>query len=227
MSAILHSDLWIQIAQIIWINILLSGDNAVVIALACRGLPPERQRLGALLGAAMAILLRVVFTLLIVRLLDLPFVKLVGGVLLILIAVNLVNDDHAPTNVKTRATLWGVVATITLADAVMSLDNVLAIAGAANGNPWLIVLGLVISMPLVVFGAGVVMKVIERYPLIAWAGAALLGWVAGHMATEDPVFAGWLDRIGDPPDIVANIGGAIFVVVAGLLLRWRRWARGG
>ena len=219
-------DIIFQALEIIWINILLSGDNAVVIALACRGLPPERQRLGALLGAAMAIALRIIFTLLLVQLLDLPLIKLVGAILLIIIAVNLLNENDASTDVKKRSTIWGVVATIALADAVMSLDNVLAIAGAARGSTWLIVFGLVISIPLVVFGAGLVMKAIDRFPLITWAGAALLGWVAGHMLAEDPIVAAGLDRIGDPPDIVTSIAGAIFVVVAGLLVKWRRAVRG-
>lgn len=226
MIAILNKDLILQALEIVWINILLSGDNAVVIALACRGLPPNQQRLGAILGAAVAVALRIVFTLLVVQLLDLPFIKIAGAVLLMIIAVNLVTDDQDAGHVKTRSTIWGVVATIALADAVMSLDNVLAIAGAARGSVWLIVFGLVISVPLVVFGAGVVMKVIERLPILVWAGAALLGWVAGHMMTDDPIFAGWLDRIGDPPDIVANIGGAVFVVFAGLLIKWRKMARG-
>ena len=212
--------------EIVWINILLSGDNAVVIAMACRGLPSHQQRLGAILGAGVAVALRIIFTLLVVQLLDLPFIKIAGAVLLMIIAVNLVTDDHDAGQVKTRSTIWGVVATIALADAVMSLDNVLAIAGAARGSVWLIIFGLAISVPLVVFGAGVVMKVIERFPILVWAGAALLGWVAGHMMTDDPIFAGWLDRIGDPPDIVANIGGAIFVVFAGLLVKWRKMARG-
>jgi YjbE family integral membrane protein len=219
-------DLVVQILEIVWINILLSGDNAVVIALACRGLPPDKQRIGALLGAAAAIALRILFTLLIVQLLGIPVVKLAGAILLIVIAINLVTEDHSQQNVPTRATIWGAVLTITLADAIMSLDNVLAIAGAARGNLLLIVFGLLISIPLVVFGAGLVMRLITRFPVIAWAGAALLGWVAGHMMTEDPVFAGWLDRVGDPPDIVANFGGAIFVLVAGLLVRWRKVARG-
>jgi YjbE family integral membrane protein len=220
------SDLLVPIAEIIWINILLSGDNAVVIALACRGLPPEQQKIGAILGAAAAIALRIIFTLLIVQLLGIPIVKLAGGILLLVIAINLLIEDHSQeSNVKSHSTIWAAVFTITLADAVMSLDNVLAIAGAARGNPWLIVFGLVISIPLVVFGAGLVMRVIDRYSIIAWAGAALLGWVAGHMMSEDPLFAGWLDRIGDPPDIVANIGGAIFVLVVGLLMKWRSLAR--
>lgn len=212
--------------EIVWINILLSGDNAVVIAMACRGLPPERQRAGALLGAAMAVALRIIFTLLIVRLLDLPFIKIGGAVLLMIIAVNLVTEEQGSTDVKKRSTLWGVVVTIALADAVMSLDNVLAIAGAARGSTWLIVFGLLISIPLVVFGANIVMKVIDRFPVIAWAGAALLGWVAGHMMTDDPVFASWLDRMGDPPDVLASIAGALFVLFAGLLLKWRKAARG-
>ena len=220
------SELVGQVLQIVWIDLLLSGDNAVVIALACRNLPEQQRRLGAVLGAGMAILLRVAFTLLVVRLLDVPVIKLVGAILLIVIAVNFLTEEHEPKGVKPRSSVWGAVVTITLADAVMSLDNVLAIAGASRGNAWLIVFGLMLTLPLVVFGARFIMGVIDRFPLIAWAGAGLLGWVAGHMMSEDPVFAAYLDRLGDPPDIVANIGGAAFVLIVGLLLRWRRMARG-
>ena len=220
------SDTLVRALQIIWIDLLLSGDNAVVIALACRNLPEDKRRIGAVLGAAVAVILRVVFTLLVVRLLELPAVRLCGGILLIIIAVNLLNEDHSEAKVKSRGTVWGAVMTITLADAVMSLDNVLAIAAASGGNGWLVVFGLAVSLPLVVFGAGIVLKAIDRFPLITWAGAALLGWVAGHMLAEDPIVAAGLDRIGDPPDIVTSIAGAIFVIVAGLLVKWRRALRG-
>ncbi len=221
-----YSDIAVRALQIIWIDLLLSGDNAVVIALACRNLPEEKRRMGAILGAGVAVALRIVFTLLIVQLLALPAVRLIGAILLILIAVNLLNEDHSDAKVASRTTLWGAVMTITLADAVMSLDNVLAIAAASGGNGWLVVFGLAVSLPLVVFGASFVMKAIDRFPMITWAGAALLGWVAGHMLAEDPIVAAGLDRIGDPPDIVTSIAGAIFVVVAGLLVKWRRAVRG-
>ena len=220
------SDTLVRALQIIWIDLLLSGDNAVVIALACRNLPEDKRRIGAILGAAVAVVLRVVFTLVVVQLLALPAVKLCGGILLIIIAVNLLNEDHSEAKVESRGTVWGAVLTITLADAVMSLDNVLAIAAASGGNGWLVVFGLAVSLPLVVFGAGIVLKAIDRFPSITWAGAALLGWVAGHMLAEDPIIAAGLDRIGDPPDIVTSIAGAIFVIVAGLLIKWRRALRG-
>ncbi len=220
------NELLIQALQIVWIDLLLSGDNAVVIALACRNLPEDQRRLGAILGAGMAILLRVIFTLLVVRLLDVPVIKLVGAILLIVIAVNFLVEDHEVKGVKPRNSMWGAVFTITLADAVMSLDNVLAIAAASRGNSWLIVFGLMLSLPLVVFGASFIMRMIDRFPIIVWAGAGLLGWVAGHMMSEDPVFAHYLDQLGDPPDIFVNVAGAAFVLIVGFLLRWRKIARG-
>ena len=205
--------LGLQVLQIGWLDLLLSGDNAVVIALACRGLPADKRRLGVALGAGAAVALRIVFTLLIARLLAIPFVKLVGGVLLLGIAVKLVTGNHEHGEVKARQSVLGAVVTITIADGVMSLDNVLAILGVAHDDMRLIIFGLALSIPLVVFGAGGLLRVIDRYPLLVWAGAALLGWVAGEMLAADPVFAGWLDRMGDPPDIVASIVGAILVLV--------------
>jgi YjbE family integral membrane protein len=220
------TELLIQIFQIVWIDLLLSGDNAVVIALACRNLPEEQRRRGALLGAAMAILLRVAFTLVVVRLLDIPVIKLVGAVLLVVIAIHFLAEDHEIKGVKPRGSMWGAVLTITLADAVMSLDNVLAIAAASRGNSWLIIFGLMLTLPLVFFGASVIMRVIDRFPIIVWAGAGLLGWVAGHMMADDPVFAHYLDQLGDPPDVFVSAGGAAFVLIVGLLLKWRKMARG-
>ena len=213
----------VQILQIVWLDLLLSGDNAVVIALACRDLPPDKRKLGIALGAGAAVALRVLFTLLIVYLLALPFVKLVGGVLLLGIAVKLVISDNAHGEVKAKPNVLGAVTTIMIADGVMSLDNVLAIVGVAHGDTRLIVFGLLLSIPLVVFGASAVLRAIERWPVLIWAGAALLGWVAGEMLASDPLFAGWMDRIGDPPDIVASIAGAaIVLVIAGALRLWQK-----
>ncbi len=207
-----------QVLQIVWLDLLLSGDNAVVIALACRNLPEDKRKLGVALGAALAVALRVLFTLLVVWLLKLPFLKLVGGVLLLYIAVRLVFDDHDHGEVKAEPNLWGAVTTIVIADGVMSLDNVLAIVGVAEGHLGLIIFGLVLSIPLVVFGAGFVLKLIDRWPIIVWAGAALLGWVAGEMIATDPWVAAWLDRHGDPPDIAAAIlGAAVVLAVAGAI----------
>jgi YjbE family integral membrane protein len=210
--------LGLQVLQIGWLDLLLSGDNAVVIALACRGLPADKKRLGIALGAAAAVALRVLFTVVIDQLLTLPLVKLVGGVLLLGIAVKLVTGDQKHGEIKAKRNVWGAVMTITIADGVMSLDNVLAILGVAHGDMRLIIFGLLLSIPLVVFGASTLMRVIERYPLLVWAGAALLGWVAGEMMAADPVFARWLDRMGDPPDIVASIvGAALVLIVAGVI----------
>ena len=212
-----------QVLQIVWLDLLLSGDNAVVIALACRNLPDDKRKLGIALGAAMAVALRVVFTIAVVWLLKLPFLKLIGGVLLLWIAVRLVFDNHEHGEVKAERNVWGAVATIMIADGVMSLDNVLAIVGVAEGHLGLIVFGLVLSIPLVVFGAGAVLKLIDRWPIIVWAGAALLGWVAGEMIATDPWIANWLDRHGDPPDVAAAITGAVVVLaVAGAIKLARR-----
>jgi YjbE family integral membrane protein len=210
--------LGLQILQIGWLDLLLSGDNAVVIALACRDLPADKKRLGIALGAGAAVALRIIFTVIIDQLMLLPLVKLVGGVLLLGIAVKLVTGEQGHGEIKSKPNVWGAVVTIMIADGVMSLDNVLAILGVAHGDMRLIIFGLLLSIPLVVFGAGTLMRVIDRYPLLIWAGAALLGWVAGEMVAADPVFARWLDRMGDPPDIVASIFGAAFVlIVAGAM----------
>lgn len=214
--------LGLQLFQISWLDLLLSGDNAVVIALACRGLPENKKRLGIALGAGAAVALRILFTVAIDQLLALPLVKLVGGVLLLGIAVKLVTGGEHHANVKERSSVLGAVATITIADGVMSLDNVLAILGVAHGDMRLIVFGLALSIPLVVFGASALMRVIDRFPVLVWAGAALLGWVAGDMIAVDPAFAAWLDRHGDPPDVVASIVGlALVLVVAGAIRAFR------
>ncbi|MCB1541535.1 MAG: TerC family protein [Rhodoblastus sp.] len=216
-----------QVLQIVWLDLLLSGDNAVVIALACRNLPADKRKLGIALGAAMAVALRVIFTIAVVWLLKLPFLKLIGGVLLLWIAVRLVFDTHQHGEVRAEPNVWGAVTTIMIADGVMSLDNVLAIVGVAEGHLGLIVFGLVLSIPLVVFGAGAVLKLIDRWPIIVWAGAALLGWVAGEMIATDPWVANWLDRHGDPPDVAAAImGAAIVLAIAGAIKFSRRKAAG-
>src|SRR5215203_1708760 len=165
----------IKILQIIWINIILSGDNAVVIALACRGLPPERQRVGMIAGAGVAVGLRIVFTLLVASLLSTPFLKIAGSLLLFWIAVKLLveNEDDAEGKIQASERLWHAIRTIAIADAVMSLDNVLAIAAVAQGSWFLLVLGLAISIPLVIVGASLIMTLIERFPIFVWLGYLL------------------------------------------------------
>jgi YjbE family integral membrane protein len=214
----------IKILQIIWINIILSGDNAVVIALACRGLPPERQRVGMIAGAGVAVALRIVFTLLVASLLSTPFLKIAGSLLLLWIAVKLLveNDDDAEGKIAASERLWHAIRTIAIADAVMSLDNVLAIAAVAQGSWFLLILGLAISIPLVIVGASLIMSLIERFPIFVWLGAGLLGWVAGEMLISDPWLVG---QVGEATahrlEIPVAIVGAVVVVAIGYLLRRR------
>jgi YjbE family integral membrane protein len=184
----------LQVLQIVWIDLLLSGDNAVVIAMACRSLPPEQRRWGIILGAGAAVVLRILFAAVIVQLLALPYVHVVGGVLLLWIAVQLALDDHAAHKVKARTSLFGAVATIVIADGVMSLDNVVAIAGASRGSLELMIFGLLLSVPLIVFGSTLLLKLLDRFPIIAWGGAALLGWIAGEMIAAEPFVDRWLDE---------------------------------
>jgi YjbE family integral membrane protein len=177
----------LKVFGIIWINVILSGDNAVVIALACRGLPESKRRAGMVLGAGVAVVLRIVFTVAVASLLSTPLLKIVGGALLFWIAVKLLLDEENDEDaIKQTDRLWQAVWTIAIADAVMSLDNVLAIAAVANDSTLLLVLGLAISIPLIVAGAALIMAILERAPVLVWAGAALLGWVAGEMFLSDP-----------------------------------------
>jgi YjbE family integral membrane protein len=206
--------------EIIWINILLSGDNAVVIAMACRGLPGERRRAGMILGSAVAVLLRIVFTVAIAELLSTPFLKIVGSALLLWIAVKLLTeDDDSHGKIRETEKLWHAVRTIAVADAVMSLDNVLAIAAAARGSTALLVVGLAISIPLIVAGAALIMALLERLPLLVWAGAALLGWIAGDMLTSDPALIEGLGEVNAHRlELPASLLGAGAVVTLGFLL---------
>jgi YjbE family integral membrane protein len=177
----------VAILQIIWIDLLLSGDNAVVIALACRSLPPHLRKTGIVLGAGVAIFLRIVFAAVISHLLAIPLLKVAGGLLLLWIAVKLAKGEEAEErNITGSDKLYKAVWTIAVADAVMSLDNVVAIAAVSKGNPWLFGFGLALSIPLIMMGSQIIMRMIERFPMIVWAGAALLGWIAGEMIATDP-----------------------------------------
>ena len=178
---------WVAVGKIIWINILLSGDNAILIALACRQLPPLQRRWGVFLGALGGVFLRVLFTLIFVELMEIPLLKALGSILLLIVAIKLLIDETEPSDVTAKPNLWGAVISIITADAVMSLDNVIAIAAAARGSAHLIIFGLVLSVPIVMFGAGFLLKALERLPLLVWAGAGLLGWVSGEMMASDPV----------------------------------------
>ena len=188
-----RAEFWLAVGKIIWINILLSGDNAVVIALACRGLPARQRFWGMMLGAGVAIMLRIVFTGVVASLMQLPYLKIAGGLALFYIAVKLlVPDDADESETEAVAHLWRAVRVVAIADIVMSLDNVIAIAAAAGGNMALLVLGLAISIPLIVAGAALFMSLLDRFPILVWAGAALLGWIAGEVIATDPVTRGYL-----------------------------------
>jgi YjbE family integral membrane protein len=216
----------LQVLKIIWINILLSGDNAVVIALACRSLPPHQRKWGIILGALVAVAMRIVFTIGVTSLMNTPWIKIVGGLLLFWIAIKLLVEHADENNVKESSSIWGAVQTIAIADIVMSLDNVLAIAAAARGDWTLIILGLVISVPLIVFGATMVMWLLNKVPVLVWAGAALLGFIAGEMLTEDqaiiPYIRPFATGLGlDLPTagLICGIIGAILVVCIAALLK--------
>jgi YjbE family integral membrane protein len=217
---------WLAALQIIWINILLSGDNAVVIALACRMLPPKQRKWGIILGAGAAVLLRVIFTVIVTQIMSLPFLKLIGGIALLWIAVKLIvpSDSHGEGNVEAADSLWRAVRIVAIADIVMSLDNVIAIAAAAKGNMVLIIFGLAISIPMIVAGAALLMALLDRFPILVWAGAGLLGWIAGEIMIEDPAVAGWLgEAIVHRFVYWAAAAGAVFVVAVGyLMVRMRR-----
>jgi YjbE family integral membrane protein len=215
----------VQILKIIWINILLSGDNAVVIAMACRALPPKQRMIGIMLGAGAAVLLRVIFTIMLQYVLDLPWLRLVGGILLLYIAVKLLTQDEAADeeSIAGSDNVWGAVKTVAIADMVMSLDNVLAIAGAAKGHPWLIIFGLVISIPLIVAGATLIMTLLTRFPILVWAGAALLGWIAGELVMEDPISHPFFVSLGQQLGLVpksTELGLQIFGALLVLLIGW-------
>ncbi len=206
----------LSIGQIIWIDLLLSGDNAVVIALACRSLPEKQRRWGILLGTSAAIALRIIFALIISQIMQVPFLMTVGGVLLLWIAVKLLRGEEAgESNIAPSEKLWGAVRTIAMADAVMSLDNVVAISAASGGDYWLFIFGLAVSIPLIVAGASLITALIQRFPVFVWGGAALLGWIAGHMIAKDPALHGYGLPHTQMVEIVAAIIGSLLVLAIG------------
>ena len=191
--ALTLNEFWIPLGQILLVNIVLSGDNAVVIALAARSLPPQQQKLAIIWGSGAAIAMRIVLTIFAVQLLTLPYLKLIGAVLLVWIGIQLLSEDEGEENVAASSTLGAAIKTILLADLVMSLDNVLGVAAAAKGSMPLLIIGLAVSIPLVIFGASLLLKVMERFPIIITIGGGLLGWVAGEMAVTDPAISGWIE----------------------------------
>jgi YjbE family integral membrane protein len=218
---------FIALLKIIWINILLSGDNAVAIALACRSLPPRQRRWGVMLGSLAAVILRIIFAIFIVYLLEVPYLKIVGSVLLFWIAVKLiVPEEHGEGGgAEGAGTLFAAVRTVVIADAVMSLDNVIAIAAAADNNVVLLVIGLVISVPLIVFGSQLVLKYLLRYPILVILGGGLLGWIAGDIMATDPAV---MKLSPIEPGLLHTVAKPLFaalVVAVGWLLARRVKAR--
>jgi YjbE family integral membrane protein len=191
MAEVMTPEFWIGLMTIIWVNIVLSGDNAVVIALAARSLPRDQQKKTIFWGAIAAVVLRIILTLFVVALLQYPYLRIIGGLLLFWIAVKLQIPEHGDDDIESSSTLLQAIKTILIADLVMSLDNVIAVAAAAKDSITLLVLGLLISIPLVVFGATMLMKMMERYPSIITIGAALIGYVSGEMPVTDPAVVEW------------------------------------
>jgi YjbE family integral membrane protein len=239
---------WAAIVQIIWIDIVLSGDNAVVIAMACRGLPARQRRMGMIIGAGVAAALLIVFTITVSALLSLPYLRLISACALIWIAVNLVGpNQHDEADTPPAADgLWRAVRIVVVADVIMGLDNAVAIAAIANGRYLLLGLGLAISIPIVFAGSAIVLALIERFPIIVWAGGAVLGWVAGELFVSDPVIESRLsvldltrfdvtsaisgavrhfaDQVGlSLAELVFGTLGALIVILAGAM--WRRARR--
>jgi YjbE family integral membrane protein len=214
---------WTALGMIVWTNVVLSGDNAVVIALAARSLPPAQQKKAIFWGSAAAIVMRVVLTLIAVEMLKWPYLKLVGGLLLLYIGVSLMleeEDVEEGTGAHTHGML-AAVRTILVADLVMSLDNVLAVAAAAQGDIVLLVFGLGISIPLIVFGSTMLLKVMERLPVLITAGAALLGYLAGEMMAGDAGLARWVGPVPESAATIVGAIGAVAVVIVGLALQRR------
>jgi YjbE family integral membrane protein len=236
---------WFAVGKIIWINVLLSGDNALVIAMACRGLAPRQRLWGMTIGAGIAVVLLIAFTGIVVTLMALPYLKLIGGLALTGIAAKLLVPDDEGDDVTAGTSLWHAIRIVVIADIVMSLDNVIAVAAAANGEIALLVLGLAISIPMIIAGAALIMLVLDRFPILVWLGATLLGWIAGDVIATDPAVQPSLERLldgkialsfdassaifnwsphirldGDVVEYVCSVLGAIVVLIAGSI--WRR-----
>src|ERR1700744_6817377 len=186
---------WLSVGKIIWINVLLSGDNALVIAMACRGLHGRNRLWGMVIGAGIAVILLIAFTGIIATLMALPYLKLVGGIALLFIAAKLLVPEDEGDEVAAGTTLWHAIRIVVIADIVMSLDNVIAVAAAANGQLSLLVLGLAISIPMIIAGDALIMFVLDRFPILVWLGAILLGWIAGDVIETDPAVQPLLERV--------------------------------
>lgn len=227
MELLVSPEFWIGLLKIIWVNLLLSGDNAVVIALASRSLPPKQQKQAIFWGSGAAIVLRIILTVFAVALLTLPYLKIVGGLLLIWIGVQLLVPDEGDEDIASSENLWTAIRTILVADLVMSLDNVLAVAAAAETAPGpakliLLILGLAISIPIVIFGSTIVLHMMERWPAIITFGGGLLGWIAGEMMVTDPIVAEWVHEHAawlHSYYVAAAVGATIVIAIGTVLAR--------
>lgn len=211
MAYLQSTEFWIGLVKIVWINLILSGDNAVVIAMAARALPQHQQRSAVVFGSAAAVVLRIVLTVLAARLLALPYLQILGGMLLLWIGVQLLSgeDEGEGEEGQSYGSLFSAVRTILLADLVMSLDNVIAVAAAAHGSLVLLVLGLALSIPLVIFGSTLMIRLMERFPVIVLFGAALIGWVAGETIVSDTILHGFVADLPWLHYVTAGAGAAL------------------
>jgi YjbE family integral membrane protein len=216
-----QSAFWLGLAKIVWVNILLSGDNAVVIALAARSLQPSQQKQAVIWGSVAAIIMRVVLTVFAVQMLQWPWLKLIGAVLLVWVGMQLLKDEDDAADIKQSASLFGAIKTILIADLVMSLDNVLAVAAAADAAPpeskmVLLIVGLALSIPIVIFGSNLVLKLMARLPIIITLGGMLLGWIAGEMLGAEERFQDYV-HVTSAVHYALSIGGAVLVLALGRL----------
>jgi YjbE family integral membrane protein len=241
---------WLAVGKIIWINVLLSGDNALVIAMACRGLHGRHRFWGMVIGAGIAVVLLIAFTGIVATLMVLPYLKLAGGLALLAIAAKLLVPEDEDDEIAAGTTLWHAVRIVVIADIIMSLDNVIAVAAAANGQLSLLILGLAISIPMIIAGAALIMLVLDRFPILVWLGAMLLGSIAGEVIASDPAVVPFLHRLldgkivldiaatseifgaaprisldGDLAETLSSLLGAIAVLVAGTIWRKRKLAK--
>ncbi len=221
-----HAAFWVGVLQILLIDFLLSGDNAVVIAMACRGLAPRQRFWGVVIGVSLAVLLRIIFAAVATQLMELPYLKLVGGLALLYIAAKLLKPEEPDKDqVKAAAHLWGAIRIVVTADAIMSLDNILPVAAVARGNLALLLIGLAGAIPLIIIGATFIIGLLDRFPVLVWAGAALLGWIAGDIMAVDPAVAGLTAQLGKNAawgiEMAAAGAGALLVIAVGAFLRRR------
>ena len=219
MEDIIYNAAFVSILQIIAIDIILGGDNAIVIALACKNLPEKQRKLGIFYGALGAIVLRVIMVFFATTLLMVSGLKIIGGLLLFWIAVKLILDSNKTNvvNISQEKNLIDAVKTIIIADFIMSLDNSVAIAAAANGNMYLVVFGLLLSIPIIIWGSSLILKFIDKYPIIVYLGSALLGWIAGDMIQTDILIKSNFDLIGN--NVLLPFAGSTFVVISGFLFK--------